>query len=482
MQKTDLVCEILVIGSGPGGSITACLLAEAGKDVLLVEEGANLQNASIESYSLDEMNMKYRNGGITPTFGKTNVSYVEACCVGGGSEINAGLYHRLPPDIIKKWQLKYQINDFEEKKLEPFYEACEKALSISCMPGEASPASLKLKEGANKLNWKVNEIPRWFKYTKRPDGSWKETRQSMTKTYIPRAIAAGCRLLSNTKVKKIKLKNRFGQYAEACSVNESKQTTQFNIRFQYVFVCGGAMKTPTLLRQSGIKKNVGNSLSMHPMVKVVALFNEQVNSETMGIPAHQVKEFAPYMTLGCSISTIPYLAIALIHNENLNHLLESWKNMAVYYVAITGIGKGSIRSLPFSNSHLARFPVTNQDLSVLGEGLERLCRLLLKAGAIKLFPSLQGYSPIKHIEDLDKLQKMLPQKKTNLSTIHLFGSCPMGEAKRQCAVDSYGKLHDYNNIYLNDSSILPSPPSVNPQGTIMALAQRNTMKFLESLC
>jgi hypothetical protein len=39
---TRLNHEIVVVGSGPGGAITACILAEAGKDVLLIEEGAFL--------------------------------------------------------------------------------------------------------------------------------------------------------------------------------------------------------------------------------------------------------------------------------------------------------------------------------------------------------------------------------------------------------------------------------------------------------
>jgi len=362
MKKIDIDCENLVIGSGPGGSITASILAESGKEVVLVEEGAHLPITSAESYSLDEMNQKYRNGGITPFFGKTKISYVEGCCVGGGSEINAGLYHRLSPEIIKDWQLKYQINDFEEKTLEPFFEDCEKALSISKLPYEASLASLKLKEGAEKLNWKVNEIPRWFKYNPNPDGPLKEIRQTMTETYIPRAIAAGCRLISNTKVKRIKLKGRKGQYAEAFSVYESSQISNFKIRFKNVFVCGGATQTPALLRSSGIKRNIGNSLCIHPMVKIVALFDEQVNSETMGIPVHQVKEFAPNLTLGCSVSTLPYLALSLIHLDDLNQRLSAWRNMSIYYVSTIGIGKGTIRPLPFSNAPLGRFPVTNQDL------------------------------------------------------------------------------------------------------------------------
>ena len=37
--ESKMSCEVLIIGSGAGGSPTAALLAEAGFDVLVVEEG-----------------------------------------------------------------------------------------------------------------------------------------------------------------------------------------------------------------------------------------------------------------------------------------------------------------------------------------------------------------------------------------------------------------------------------------------------------
>ena len=57
----------------------------------------------------------------------------------------------------------------------------------------------------------------------------------------------------------------------------------------------------------------------------------------------------------------------------------------------------------------------------------------------------------------------------------------MGEDTRRCAVDSHGKLHAADNVYLNDASILPTSPAVNPQGTIQALTFRNTSRFLSRL-
>ena len=42
-------CEYLTIGSGAGGSVAAMELAEAGKDVIIVEEGGGLFNGGLHA-------------------------------------------------------------------------------------------------------------------------------------------------------------------------------------------------------------------------------------------------------------------------------------------------------------------------------------------------------------------------------------------------------------------------------------------------
>ena len=42
---------------------------------------------------------------------------------------------------------------------------------------------------------------------------------------------------------------------------------------------------------------------MHPTIKVIAEFDEIVNFKNMGVPVHQVKEFSPLISFGCSISS-----------------------------------------------------------------------------------------------------------------------------------------------------------------------------------
>jgi choline dehydrogenase-like flavoprotein len=471
--------EIAVIGSGPGGAITACLLAEAGRDVLLVEEGPFLPLESCVPFTREEMVQKYRNGGVTVAMGSPKVAYVEGRCVGGGSEINSGLYHRAPPEVLDQWRAEFQVAGLTEGELLPHFEANERDLSVSLLPGAAPAASLKLCEGAAQLGWKCLEVPRWFKYETKPlraesDGG---TRQSMSKTFIPRFLAAGGKLLPETRIRT--LRNAAGSWRLTGLHNASKSGSQHTeIEAGKVFVCGGAIQTPALLRRSGITRNVGNSLRLHATVKIVARFFEEVNPQDMGVPVHQVKEFAPRFSFGCSISSLPYLSLAMAdHPEHLPEIDRHWPRMAIYYAMIRG-GRGSVRNVPFFRDPMVRYRMGAEDLSELTEALRRLGQCLFAAGAEALYPSVAGWPRWTRPSDLDGLPASLPATRANLMTIHLCGTCPMGETPARCAADSFGKVYGAEGLYLADASLLCSAPTVNPQGSIMAIARRNVLQFL----
>ncbi|MBA4136011.1 MAG: GMC family oxidoreductase [Opitutus sp.] len=467
-------CEVVVIGSGPGGSITACLLAEAGRDVLLLEEGPCLTQESCAPFSRQEMEQKYRNGGLTVALGRTKIAYVEGRCVGGGSEINSGLYHRTPPEILAQWQREFAVAGLSASDMEPHFAACERDLSVSLMPGSPPPASARLHAGASALGWKSFEVPRWYRYDPaHPQG----VRQSMTRTFVPRFVAAGGRILPDTRANRLR---RDGTRWELFAQHRSDGAVR--IRAQTVFVCGGAVQTPALLQRSGVGTHVGRSLRLHPTVKLVARFPEPVNSDTMGVPVHQVKEFAPRLSFGCSISTPPYLALALLDHPGLpRDVAQSWPHLATYYAMTCGEGHGTVRALPGFRDPLVRYRLTPHDQATLGEGLQKLARALFAAGAEAVMPSLPGSPVLRSAEELARRPVSLPPGASGLMTIHLFSSCPMGENTAKCATDSFGRVHGVPGLIVSDASLLCGSPGVNPQGTIMALARRNALHFLGQL-
>jgi len=464
--------QIVIIGSGPGGSLTAALLAEAGFDVTILEQGKHLLLSSAKSFSQKEMIQKYKNSGITVALGNPKISYIEGACVGGGSEINSGLYHRTPSDIIKNWEKNYSVLDLDLSVLEKFFKKNEEDLNVCLMPSHLMPkASLMLHHGALSLGWNSLEIPRWVKYNDK-----SSIKQSMTETFIPRAINSGAKLLDGIKINYIKRK------VGSWHINgiDLKTSKAFKINAENVFLCGGAISTAQILKKSRLSILAGNSLRMHPSVKMVARFSEEVNDLDMGVPVHQIKEFSPEISLGCSISTPPYLHLAMQGIKNGDYLVtKHWKKMAIYY-AMTAEGEGRIINLPFIKDPLVTYKVGQHGIKNLLNGLLKLGECLFKAGAIEIYPAVHNSLPVKNINELYNFVKVLSADKLNLMTIHLFSSCPMGENKKICVADSYGRVHGYDNLYINDSSLLCSAPTVNPQGTIMMLARRNIEHFLDS--
>src|SRR5581483_11671324 len=107
-EAQSIRVEVLVIGSGAGGATTAIELAQAGFEVVVLEEGSR---HGLDSYgkSLPQaMQLLYRNRGMTPILGSVPIGFVEGRCLGGSTEINSGFWHRLPPEFVLRWTKQFQ--------------------------------------------------------------------------------------------------------------------------------------------------------------------------------------------------------------------------------------------------------------------------------------------------------------------------------------------------------------------------------------
>lgn len=63
-------------------------------------------------------------------------------------------------------------------------------------------------------------------------------------------------------------------------------------------------------------------------------------------------------------------------------------------------------------------------------------------------------------------------------TVHSQGGCRMAESPEDGAVDPAGKVHGLDGLYVLDGSILCSSVGVNPSATILAIAERNVLRFI----
>jgi choline dehydrogenase-like flavoprotein len=465
--------DALVIGSGAGGALTAAMLAEAGMSVVVLEEGRRVHQGEVGSFSLEQMARQYRSAGLTATVGRPSIAYAEGCCVGGGTEINSGLYHVTPPEVLSEWRRGWRVDGLEEQQLMPHFESVSRALSVSPLPWGPPRASRVLADGAAALGWRSQEVPRTFRYV---PGVRRAVKQSMTETYLPRAEAAGAKVLEESRV----LSLRRSPLASTTAVY-SLAGRRTLLRARWVFVCAGAIGTAALLQRSGVRQKVGVALRVHPTVKVAAEFADPLDAAA-DVPVHQIKEFGCDLSFGGSVARPGHVALALVDNWRRDGTqAEHWDRMGVYYAAIRSVGHGRVLAIPGLREPLVTYSLTDGDIALLRSGLRRLTHMLLAAGATAVYPSVRAAPVVRTEDDVARAGAALGRRSASLMTVHLCSTAPCGEDESRCPVDSWGNVRGWKGLYVNDGSLLPNAPGVNPQGTIMALASRNCARFLEVL-
>jgi choline dehydrogenase-like flavoprotein len=473
---TQMDGEVLVIGSGAGGATTAAVLAEAGFDVLIVEEGEWVDQGAVVPFSLEQMDRQYRSGGVTVALGVPSIAYTEGRCAGGGTEINSGLYRRPPEEVLERWGIDFGIVDLDLGEVGSIADEVELAINVTTVPGPPSAPSDVLRRGAEALGWQNSEIPRWMKYDDNDPA--KGQRQSMTRTYLPRAVDAGARLVTGCRIDALEMRGDSATRA-ATTLADGRRG---NIRFRHVFVCGGAIQSPALLQRSHIAGHIGRSLAVHPTVKLAARFADELNVSD-DVPVHQVKEFAPDLSFGGSASQPGLVALALSDQwRTFSNAITDWRRISVYYAAITSEGRGRVRAVRGLRDPIVTYGLTRRDRALLGSGLARLALVMLEAGADEVYPSFRGAPVVRKRSDLATMQASFSAGRASVMTVHLCSTVPMGEDRAKCGANSFGRVHGTANVWVNDASLLPTAPGVNPQGTVMALAIRNARRFAASEC
>ncbi|MBU9766750.1 GMC family oxidoreductase [Mycobacterium sp. TNTM28] len=79
-----------------------------------------------------------------------------------------------------------------------------------------------------------------------------------------------------------------------------------------------------------------------------------------------------------------------------------------------------------------------------------------------VFDKLTGANGVEYRDDIFSGEVFAP------NTVHPLGGCVRG-----AATDAFGRVHGYQNLYVNDASLIPGYLGCNPFMTITALAERN---------
>ena len=138
--------DAIVVGSGFGGSVTACRMAEAGLDVLVLERGKPYPPGSFPRTPRGmRSNFWDPATGLHGLFDLWSFSHVTALVasgLGGGSLIYANVMLRKPEDTFV-WSDGEESHPWplQREDLEPHYDAVQEVLCPRPYPTDHEPVS-----------------------------------------------------------------------------------------------------------------------------------------------------------------------------------------------------------------------------------------------------------------------------------------------------------------------------------------------------
>jgi choline dehydrogenase-like flavoprotein len=487
---TVLDCDVVIIGSGAGGAPVAAELAEAGFDVIVLEEGSYYQTRDFTADTSKMVRQLYRDGGATMALGTSPIMLQEGKAVGGSTVINGGMSWRTPEDILEKWVKDSKIGT-TPKEMEPYFERVEKRIHARQNDKEAiGRDNWLLKEGADKKGWKIIDNIRNQVHCAGSNrcafGCPTGAKQSALVSYIPRALHFGARVYANVRVDKITLagKRATGVVGRVALPNGGSGA-KITVRANLVVPACGSLHTPALLERSGLKSpsgRVGKNLTLHPNVKMIAMFDEDVSSYRGVHQAFQVREFVPEGIGTFAAINLPpgVTAMSLPHRGRvLGELMDQYNHMVVSGLLIEDHATGSVKTI--AGRPQSFYDMAKEDLANAVRGLSLLGDLWFNIGAKKLILPFHHAVEATSPAELKKiLSSPIAPGAWELFTVHMMGTCSMGADRTASVTDEFGMMHDVDRLMISDASLLPTAIRTNPMETIMALATRNAGHVIDN--
>jgi cholesterol oxidase len=144
--------DVIVIGSGFGGAVTGCRLAEKGYKVLVLERGRRWTKDTYPSKTKRDWiwsheRPEHENGWMDLRF-FPHMAVAQGAAVGGGSLIYASISVETPQSVFRPpWpkEITYQ-------ELKPYYDAVKVHERATNARNQWNPRTYLMKEGADKID------------------------------------------------------------------------------------------------------------------------------------------------------------------------------------------------------------------------------------------------------------------------------------------------------------------------------------------
>lgn len=472
----EVECDVVVMGTGAGGAVVGHALAARGHAVVFVEEGEFHHRHSFDNSMVRGYERFYR-----PIFAVGNATFpvLVGRMVGGSTGVNGGTAFRTPSWVLERWCEEMGTEAFEPSRMEPYFQRVETHLGVGPSARKyIGPIGEAMQRGCDALGWTHGALIRNAPGCEAAGfchlGCRSEARKSTNLSYVPPALERGALLFTGLKAERVLMENGRaigieGRGASGISVR---------IRARAVILAGGTVPTPLFLMAQGLANSsgqVGRNLTLHPSCGVMGLFEQEMHGYDhipQGYGSEQfLREGLLLLAAQATHNALPSMVPAI--GRRLMEPVAQMRHLAGVGPLVTDSTRngrvwGDFRGLP-----LVRYTVGAADLALIKRGIELSMQMMIAGGARRLFPGVVGLEGLDARDAVDRFRRMdLSASDLVLVSYHPLGTCEMGTDPRTSVVGLDHQCHDVPGLFVVDGSTVRGPLGVNPQLTIMALAER----------
>jgi choline dehydrogenase-like flavoprotein len=477
-------CDVVVIGSGAGGSVVAKEVAETGRSVIVLEEGAYFTKDDFVGPPMHRFQKVARDAGTTQTFSRRPIPLPLGKAVGGSTVINSGTCWRTPDKVLLDWAAHHGVADADPSAMKPYFERVERILNIRPAPQDVWGRNAELThKGVLSLGVSGGALLRNITDCHGCGtcalGCATNAKQAMHISYLPLAERAGARIFARTRVDAITTSKGTATGVVATILDEKERPRgRVHVHAPIVVVAAGTIHTPVVLKRNGLagtSRQLGRNLRIHPAVGVAGAYPDQIDSWKGTLQPYFVDElFDSHDVMIETTAPIPAMAAAALPGIGLaaTDMLPGMRHIASIGLYVSDTSAGRVHLLPGSREPIITYKLNDTDFRKLLAGMRLAAQIHLEAGAMAALVGLPGLPAITSRKELDKITEGdWDATSVRPTAFHPMGTARMGP-KGKAIVDSWGEHHDVRNLYVADGSIFPTCVAVNPQVSIMAFATR----------
>jgi len=475
--------DVAIIGSGAAGSILADRLLEAGREVTVLEGGPHVDPREFSEDERVQLSALFSDGALQMSQ-DARFQVLQAKCVGGGTVINNAVCFDLPDAGIDRWNDPDGLDaGLDRDRLARSFEAMRRFFPVTSQSDTPLEAGgLKMAAGVKALGLDVDGAfgvvdanlhdclgsgycNIGCPYGKKLDALAFTLPRAQTK------FPDGFRIYSECLAEGIK-PARNGAGAEiSARLNDGRR---LRVDAKQVVVSAGALASSLLLQRSGLGgKRVGKGLSFNVGAPMTGDFAERLDSfdglqisHAYRPPGEDQLIFEAWFNpVGTQALLMP--GWFTDHYENMRR----YPHLACVGVVIGSQSNGRVKPGFRGRGMRLDYVPTDSDLKLMVRGQKLAGRILLAAGAQRVMPltfrSL-SYSAPEQLSELDEVIR--DNTDIQLHTSHPMGGNAISRDPAKGVVDERFRLRGAEGVFVCDASVFPAAATVNPQLTVMALA------------